>query len=44
MKNPWRFFFIVEGILFLAALWQLSHNWPLPTHYIGASLTKTSLV
>lgn len=29
MKNPWRFFFIVEGILFLAALWQLSHNWPL---------------
>lgn len=29
MKSPWRFFFVVEGILLLGALWQLSHNWPL---------------
>ncbi|MGC6769626.1 cell wall-active antibiotics response protein LiaF [Enterococcus sp. LJL128] len=29
MNNPWRFFIIVEALLFVCALWQVIHNTPL---------------
>ncbi|WP_086349795.1 cell wall-active antibiotics response protein LiaF [Candidatus Enterococcus clewellii] len=29
MNSPWRFFIIVEALLFIFALWQIIHNTPL---------------
>ena len=29
MKSPWRFFFVVEALLFLFAVWQILSNPPL---------------
>jgi hypothetical protein len=29
MNSPWRFFFVVEALLFLLAVWQIINNTPL---------------